>query len=415
MADRRKSDHRPIQTSAVIVLGAQKAPAVPPPSPPTPCLSPDDTPICEPASPFSLGDCDLDPSEDATTARRLLSGLHVLTTEAAALASLTKLYQEDAYAREGFDNAVELITRRSAANGKVVVIGVGKSGHIGKKMVATLQSLAIRSVFLHPTEALHGDLGIIGPDDTLLFITYSGKTPELMMLLPHLDDALPAIIVTSHTRPETCELWRHRPGTILLPTPVPEAEKTSFGVPAPSTSTTTALALCDALAITVANELHQDLPIKFARNHPGGAIGQASRQPQTVKQACVPWNDLVRKPELNRESLAVDVLRAGFESQSGFVKLGDGVAAPTRIRQLSNADMSLRLQDIPDLITSHHDMISIPSDMSIQRARDVVLAMRAQGGRAALHGPGAVIAVTEGGATIGILEACVVIDCQAIV
>ena len=104
---------------------------------------------------------------------------------------LTKLYSTDDIARDGFNSAVEAITQRQGEegkNGKVVVIGVGKSGHIAKKLVATFNSLAIQAVFMHPTEALHGDLGQIGRNDTLLLITFSGKTPELLMLLPHLDE-----------------------------------------------------------------------------------------------------------------------------------------------------------------------------------------------------------------------------------
>lgn len=162
MSYRQPYEHRPIQTSAVIVLGAHKSPANPPPSPPTPSVSPDDGPLCEPPDPFTLGEQQGSRQAEAK-ARRLSRALHVLSTEAAALENLSQLYETDGVAQDGFNRAVEAITRQSAANGKLVVIGVGKSGHIGKKFVATLQSLAIRSVFLHPTEALHGDLGIVGP------------------------------------------------------------------------------------------------------------------------------------------------------------------------------------------------------------------------------------------------------------
>lgn len=407
------ADHRPIQTSAVIVLGAQKAPAIPPPSPPTPCLSPHDKTLCEPTSPFSLGDGRPARQREAATDRRLTRGLHVLATEAAALADLARLYQEDAAARDGFDRAVQLIARRSAAGGKLVVIGVGKSGHIGRKMVATLQSLAIRAAFLHPTEALHGDLGIVGPRDTLLFITFSGKTQELLLLLPHLAEALPAIVLTSHTRAEACELIRRRPGAVLVPAPIPEAEKTSFGVSAPSTSTTAALALCDALAMTAASELHDNVPAEFARNHPGGAIGAdtAAAAETTIKHVAVSWHELLRTEGLNRQDLAIDLLRAGYDSQTGWVRVDDAVAAPAKIRQLSRADAGRRLSEVPGLITNHDDMIAMPSDTSLRRAGDVVRTRSRRDGAGSCEGD-AVIAVVEGGIVVGFLEARQIFECQ---
>ncbi|KAM4065639.1 SIS domain-containing protein [Hirsutella rhossiliensis] len=438
------ADHRPIQTSAVIVLGAPKTPALPPPSPPTPCVSPHDSTLCEPTSPFSLGEGQPARHREAATERRLSRGLHVLATEAAALADLARLYEEDAGARDGFDRAVQVIAHRSAAGGKLVVVGVGKSGHIGRKMVATLQSLAIRSAFLHPTEALHGDLGIVGPRDTLLFITFSGKTQELLLLLPHLAETLPAIVLTSHTRAETCEIIRRRPDAVLVPAPIPEAEKTSFGVSAPSTSTTVALALCDALAMTAASELHDNVPAEFARNHPGGAIGAATaaettmtadktstptatrRSQTTIKHVAVPWDELSRTAGLSREDLGVDLLRVGYGSKTGWVRVDDGVAAPAKIRQLSRSDAGLRLDEVPGLITTRRDMIPLPSDTSIRQAGDMVRAMRAQNGDmekeeseedeeenggGGLCGYDAVIAAVEGGSIVGVLEARQILVC----
>ncbi|PNY24035.1 arabinose 5-phosphate isomerase [Tolypocladium capitatum] len=408
MADRRQGEHRPIQTSAVIVLGARKRSAVPPPSPPTPCVSPYDGSLCELTDQFSLRDRSSSPQLQATESR-LSRGLHVLSTEAAALANLARLYETDAVARDGFDRAVQVIARQGAAGGKLVVVGVGKSGHIGKKLVATLQSLAIRSVFLHPTEALHGDLGIVSPNDAFVFITYSGKTQELLLLLPHLDETLPTIILTSHVRPETCEFFKHRQNAILLPAPIPEAETMSFGVPAPSTSTTAALALCDALAITVASELHQNVPAEFARNHPGGAIGAATRRHQTVKHISIPWEDIPgTEAGLTWESLGVDLLRAGYDSKTGWVKVEEGVAAPGRIRQLSYADLCLSLREMADVVVARQDMMTMSSDTSLRQAGDIVRTMQALDG-----GAGAVIAVTEGGSIVGVVEAGQVMEHQA--
>ncbi|RCI08558.1 hypothetical protein L249_8833 [Ophiocordyceps polyrhachis-furcata BCC 54312] len=391
-----------IQTSAVIVLGAQRGPAEPPPSPPTPCISPDDDgSLCEPLASSLLS------FDDGRTCadRRIGRGLHVLATEAAALANLSRLYETDTTARDSFAAAVRIVARQG--HGKLVVIGVGKSGHIGRKLVATLQSLAIRAVFLHPTEALHGDLGIVGPHDALLFISFSGRTHELLKLLPHLDEALPTIVLTSHTRPETCELLRRRPTAVLLPAPIPEPEEASFGVPAPSTSTTVALALCDALAVTAADELHCDVPAEFARNHPGGAIGAdaAAARPQTLKEAAVPWNELAGGPQgLGWDSLGADLLRAGYDSPSGWVRVEDGVATPDKIRRMSTSHLCAPLGQVAGVVATRQDMISMPSDTTISlAARKLWTMMQAQG--ETLCGPDSVIAVVEGDGIVGVVEA----------
>lgn len=235
----------------------------------------------------SIDDSDEVRSVSATTtgsSNPMLHGLHVLNTEAAALSYLSQVYATDEIAQAGFERSVQTIAAGRAQGGKVVVIGVGKSGHIGKKLSHTLQSLAIPAMFLHPTEALHGDMGVISPNDTLLFITYSGKTPELLTLISYLDPTLPTILLTSHTRPENCLFLeeQHRPDAILLPAPVMKehTEVAAFGVAAPMTSTTVALAVGDALALAAAREIHGVDGVKgvFSQNHPGGAIGMASRR-----------------------------------------------------------------------------------------------------------------------------------------
>lgn len=405
---RHQAEHRPIQTSAVIVLGATKCQSIPPPSPPTPSISPTSKTLCEPTDGFSLS---LGPPEEYNVKdRRLRNGLHVLNTEAAAVTNLSKLYEMDSVARTGFNESVQAITRQASTKGKLVIMGVGKSGHIGKKLVATFQSLAIRAVFLHPTEALHGDLGLIAPGDTLMFITYSGKTQELLLLLPHLDEALPTILLTSHMRHDTCEFLRHRPNAILLPAPIPESESISFGVSAPTTSTTVALALGDALAITVANELHPNVTAVFAKNHPGGAIGAAiNTQPQTLGQISTPWADITSADALCEASSGLHLLRAGYGSKTGWVRLGEEIAAPGKIRQLSDAELSSPIRDTPGLMISRRQMLAMSSETTIRRARDILRDRSAQSTQAqqqeqVVPGSDSVIAVTQGGCIIGVLE-----------
>src|SRR5689334_15949062 len=93
--------------------------------------------------------------------------LHVISTERAALANLECLYESDRTAQEGLAKSIAQISTTSRRQGKLIIVGVGKSGKIGKKLVATFNSLGIQSTFLHPTEALHGDLGVIKPNDTI--------------------------------------------------------------------------------------------------------------------------------------------------------------------------------------------------------------------------------------------------------
>ena len=116
-------------------------------------------------------------------------------------------------------------------------------------------------------------------NDTVLVITFSGRTPELLNLLPYLPLTLALIAVTSHVSPSTCPLFESRSPhlSILLPAPVPIPEVESFGVAAPTTSTTVALALTDALAMALARRLHLDPSAVFQGYHPGGAIGLSHR------------------------------------------------------------------------------------------------------------------------------------------
>ena len=111
-----------------------------------------------PLTPPELGDG----IDAAANEAAIQTALHVISTERDALTYLGGLYGTDSVALEGFKNAVNAISRSIRNHGKVVVCGVGKSGKIAEKVVATMNSFGIRSTFLHPTEALHGDLGVIG-------------------------------------------------------------------------------------------------------------------------------------------------------------------------------------------------------------------------------------------------------------
>ncbi|THW47062.1 SIS domain-containing protein [Aureobasidium pullulans] len=201
----------------------------------------------------------------------------VLSIEATALSHVTRLYQTDPHAREGLLGAVECITKSQAEGGKVIVCGVGKSGLVGRKTVATLKSLSIAASFMHAAEAAHGDLGDIREHDVLFFISYSGKTPELINLLPHLPRKLQIVALTSQSKASECPLLKEYENGVLLPAPLFELEEVSFGVSAPTTSTTVQIAIGDMLALTVADQLHENKGKTFKKNHPGGAIGAVTK------------------------------------------------------------------------------------------------------------------------------------------
>ncbi|EEA26098.1 hypothetical protein TMatcc_005652 [Talaromyces marneffei ATCC 18224] len=235
--------------------------------------------------------------------------LHVMTTERDALTHLEYLYRTNDLAAKNMSRAVNQLVHTIHRGGKLVVCGVGKSGKISRKLEATMNSVGIHSVFLHPTEALHGDLGVIRSIDTLLLISFSGRTAELLLMLPHVPPTVPIIAITSHIHPSTCPLlsFNSPDMTILLPAPLHIDEETSFGLSAPTSSTTVALALGDALALATAQKLHnqpgQGPAEVFKGYHPGGAIGAAAATAEAIKSAIsTPSTSMTTSPSL--ESLA---------------------------------------------------------------------------------------------------------------
>jgi D-arabinose 5-phosphate isomerase GutQ len=209
---------------------------------------------------------------------------NVLLTEATALSNIAQLYKTNVDARASLKQAVTAIIKSQNAGGKLVTCGVGKSAYIAQKLTATCKSLGITAGFMHACEAVHGDLGDLRNNDILLFVSYSGKTPELLNLLPHLPVAMRTMAITSQMHPDDCALLEHK-DSVLLPAPIPQSEHATFGISAPTTSTTVALAVSDMLALTAAQEMHGDnKDAVFKRNHPGGAIGISEREAKKRKR-----------------------------------------------------------------------------------------------------------------------------------
>ncbi len=187
------------------------------------------------------------------TARR------VLTLEAEALAALA------AAPPEGLAAAVEALL---ACAGRVIVTGVGKSGHVARKIAATFASTGTRAIFVHPTEASHGDLGAISPGDAVLALSNSGETRELADLIAYCKRfSIPLIGMTA--RPDST-LGAHADVAII----VPEAPEACAETQAPTTSTTLMMALGDALAVALL-EARGFTASEFQTFHPGGALGAA--------------------------------------------------------------------------------------------------------------------------------------------
>lgn len=163
-----------------------------------------------------------------------------------------------------FEQACELLLQ---CEGRIVVTGMGKSGHIANKIAATLASTGSPAFFVHPGEASHGDLGMITPKDLLLAISNSGETPEVLTILPIVKRmGVPLIGMASKAESTLAKL-----SNVFVKVPV-EQEACPMNL-APTASTTATLAVGDALAIAVLNARdfnEQD----FARSHPGGSLGR---------------------------------------------------------------------------------------------------------------------------------------------
>jgi D-arabinose 5-phosphate isomerase GutQ len=398
--------HHPVQNSEVYLLHSSHAPSMPPPSPPSP---PSPVTPCERELSPPLDDLmSITPPEieeiSTSFTQRLANAVHVLGTEATALSCLTRLYETDPVARGGFFAAVDAIKRFDCDKGKLVISGVGKSGHIAKKLVATMNSLKIHATYLHPTEALHGDLGKVGKHDTILLITFSGKTPELLQLIPHFDPSLPLIVLTSHTHPSTCEITKQRPDTILLPAPIHKSETDSFGFNAPTTSTTMAIAIGDALAVVISGELHQSVAAVFSKNHPGGAIGAAFKGPQKISDLAIEFTDI---PQMGRTSTTgAHILMSAYRSESGWVRYGEElVSAPRRIKNLQPDDMDESAMRIQGLMVPSTDWIPIPADTDLPHAQKWILDMRRTvPGGATKYNDDAILVTMEDGEVSGVLE-----------
>ena len=175
------------------------------------------------------------------------------------------------------------LTLLAGCNGKVIITGIGKSGFIARKIAATMTSTGTRAVFLHPSDALHGDIGIVHSSDVVVILSNSGETDEILGMLPYLKNRnVPLIAIVGNVNSTVA-----RNADAVLDASV-DKETCPFNL-APTASTTVALAIGDALSLTVM-QIKGLTPEDFALNHPAGRLG---------KRLTLKVSDLMRKGDDN--------------------------------------------------------------------------------------------------------------------
>lgn len=259
----------------------------------------------------------------------------VLLTEAKELEKTANKISFD------IEKAIDLIVN---SKGKLIVTGVGKSGLVGAKIAATLASTGTSSFFLHPTEAMHGDLGMIGKDDIVLGISYSGESEELIQILPHLRRLNIPLIAMAKSENSTLAKY----ADVFINIAV-DKEACPLDT-APTSSTTLTMAMGDALAVCLMKK--RDFKKEdFASFHPGGSLG---------KKLFVKVDDLLKKdnlPTVSRETKLKDAIIVMSEGRLGNVIIVDenrtvfGVLSDGDLRRaLMNENFSINC-NVEDIAT----------------------------------------------------------------
>ena len=262
------------------------------------------------------------------------SAIKVITTEAEALITLANKLPND------FEKVVKLIL---GIKGHVIISGVGKSGHIGRKISATLASTGTPSHFVHATEASHGDLGALTDNDVCLLISNSGETTELADLISHTQRfSIPLVAISSNPRSSLAKASNFK---LCLPQ---ATEACSIGL-APTTSTTMALALGDALAVTLMQE-RKFSPEHFKILHPGGKLGA---QVIKVKQLMHTGKKMpLVKPNSSMPNTLIEMTSKGFGvaiiEENNAIR---GVITDGDLRRSLKQPLDLRQTPIVDLMS----------------------------------------------------------------
>lgn len=275
---------------------------------------------------------------DRIRSKALLSVNDTLANQSEAIQNLNSQYRRDAYSQQQLLQSLDTLFATVAARGKIVVSGIGKSYKIATKLVATLNSLSIHSHVLHPSEALHGDLGVLHEGDCLVLLTASGNTPELLQLLPHVSKSIPIILLTCS---KSSKLSAHPQVGSLLYAELPPhlKEDTIHGIPAPTVSTTLSLALADATILALSEMIEADLlkrKKQFSMKHPGGSIGSDLSH----------LNDNLIKKQDELASIGLQVSSSSLLSLNNIRQLYGRNGASLNSSVTSDDEDSIRLYDV---------------------------------------------------------------------
>ena len=261
-----------------------------------------------------------------------------------------------------FDRAVDLVVETLRQRGKIVVVGIGKSGHVGQKISATLTSTGSTSVVLNSVDALHGDLGIVNDGDLVLALSYSGESDELLNLLPALKRFQVKIIAI--TGAAKSSLAHH--SDIVLKVRVPR-EACPFNL-APTASTTAMLAMGDALAMAVlqARGFKQE---DFAKFHPSGAIGRAMLLRVANIMRSGPRNAVAAQNLTVKEALLVMT-----EAKSGSLSVVNGRGKLVGV--FTDGDFRRRIAEDEDLLAKLLDRVMTRKPICIREDALAVEALK---------------------------------------
>ena len=265
-------------------------------------------------------------------------GLAVIETEAKAVFELAQRIDER------FDKACQLLL---ACQGRVVVTGMGKSGHIGKKIAATLSSTGTPAFFMHPGEASHGDFGMITPQDTVIAISNSGNTDEIITLLPLLKRLnIPLIALSGN--PESA---LSKVADVSLDVSIKQ-EACPLGL-APTTSTTVSLVMGDALAIALLQARGFSAE-DFALSHPGGALGK-----RLLLRVDDIWHISEQLPTVNDHATIREALIEISAKKLGMTCVVDtqghlaGIYTDGDVRRTLNQEYNINTTLIKDVMSTH--------------------------------------------------------------
>jgi arabinose-5-phosphate isomerase len=274
--------------------------------------------------------------------RALALGRDVLATEAAAIRALSDRLGAAflAAVRALFD-----------CRGRVVVIGIGKSGHIARKIAATFASTGTPAFFVHAAEAGHGDLGMITADDVVLLLSNSGETDELVSLVPHLKRQGARLIALTGNEQSSLALA----ADVHLDASV-DVEACPLGL-APSASTTAALALGDALALTLLDTRGFSVE-DFARSHPGGSLGRrlfthvrdVMRSGTDVPSVAVAASLADAVVEMSGKGMGMTAVVDANDQLAGIFTDGDLRRCLTRVRDLASEPVAALMTRHPRTI-----------------------------------------------------------------